>query len=468
MSRGILTSGSPSGGTARIIALFAMSCLFAQQPERRDVAVSPVGTPGATSWSALVIGNADYRHASRLKNPVNDAEDFSEFLRRSGYSVSFGKDLTLSRMREEVRSFMKSAAPGGRAVFFFAGHGVQIDGENYLVPVDFSAGNQEAAKNASFPLSELLNGLGSSGASLGVAVIDACRNNPFGSHGRSLLRGLAPVDAPLGTLIAYAASPGQQADDNPDGRNGLFTGSLLRALSEPAPVSTAVRTARDMVFKASLGRQRPWIHDDVIGDFTFTAALAQKAPQPQEQPLAMVQEGLQMFAGGNLQSAAEQFEKARRAKPTDHYAHNAAGAAWARLGKLTTAVECYSRAIELKPDYVSAYLNRGVAYLRAGSYKEAWQDFEWALEESGEDPVLLRLRGEANLRLRKYEAAEKDFIEVTRLDPTDPHAHVGLGTIAERRGQLPQASAAYRQALTLRPGLQEAKRRLDEVTKQMR
>lgn len=448
-------------GVVIAIALWAPVCLSPGQERARAVTTSLSDSRNA-QWSALVIGNSTYPHVPELKNPANDADDFGGFLQRGGYKVAVQRDLTLSSMRQALQKFLQNASPGGRAVFFFAGHGVQIDGENYLLPVDFSATSQEAAKKAAYPLSEVLNGLGSSGTGLGIVVIDACRNNPFRAQGRSLLRGLAPVDAPLGTLIALAASPGQEASDNPDGRNGLFTGSLLQVLSEAAPVSVAVRKARDLVFKSSGGRQRPWIHDDVIGDFTFTAALAQKAPS--ENRLEMVQEGLRMYGAGDLTAAAEQFERARRANPANPYAHNAAGVAWARLGKAAAAVECYSRAIDLKPDYSAAYLNRGIAYLKAGRYKEAKQDFEWALAESSDDPVLVRLRGEASLRLRMYDEAEKDFLEVIRLDPTDPHSHVGLGTIAEREGRADKAIAEYRQALSLRPEMQEAQRRLEALT----
>ena len=104
------------------------------------------------SWAALVIGNSRYRHASTLKNANNDAEDFGQLLRRSGYHVSVQKDLTLSGMRAALAEFVKSARNGGRAVFFFAGHGVQIDGENYLIPIEFAAPNQEAAKAAGVAL----------------------------------------------------------------------------------------------------------------------------------------------------------------------------------------------------------------------------------------------------------------------------------------------------------------------------
>src|SRR5437762_1928827 len=207
---------------------------------------------------ALVIGNAKYE-ASPLINPTHDAEDMKNALERLGFTVTIGTDLSLRAMNQAISQFVGGLRKGDVALFYYSGHGLQIDGENLLVPVDFNARLAAEAKNSSIAFDDLQTKLEKSEASLSILIMDACRVNPFRATRGLLSQGMAPVEARMGSYIAFAASPGQTADDNATERNGLFTKFLLASLRQPPPLSQLFRQVRDEVSKASRQYQMPTI-----------------------------------------------------------------------------------------------------------------------------------------------------------------------------------------------------------------
>ena len=208
-----------------VILAIAAAAGWTQQPGR-DIRVEAVGRR-----VALVIGNAAYPKWP-LKNPVNDARAMDKALRDTGFRTELVINGTLREVERAVDRFVADLRPGDIAAFYYAGHGLQLEGDNYLVPVDFDAKDEADAKYASYPVSRVQERMEGSGSQLNLLVLDACRNNPFKTS-RAAGGGLGAMNAGRGTLIAFATGPGKVADDNPASGNGLFTAQVVEALREP-------------------------------------------------------------------------------------------------------------------------------------------------------------------------------------------------------------------------------------------
>ena len=230
---------------------------------------------------ALVIGNAAYR-VGALKNPVNDAQAVAGALKGLGFDVALRENTSLRDMIEAFRQFSLSARTARVRVIFYAGHGVQVKGRNYLLPVDteIRAEDEVAAKSAD--LNELLERLGGMQSGINIVILDACRNNPFsgavvlGPDGRRLKfrgatpAGLAPVEAPLGSMVAFSTAPGGVALDNPGEKNSLYTKHLLGHMQSPGlPVEMLFKQVRLAVARETGRVQVPWESSSLTGDFCF-------------------------------------------------------------------------------------------------------------------------------------------------------------------------------------------------------
>lgn len=225
--------------------------------------------------NALVIGNAAYEAADELKNPVNDAQDVAAKLETCGFKVIRETDSRHVDMDRALKRFQKVLKDSDVGLFFFAGHGMQIDGENYLAAIDTDGADEIAAKHSSLALNRVIEAMEKSACATSIIVLDACRNNPFERAWiRSMeARGLAPVYAPRGTLIAFATSPGQTASDG-RGRNGAYTAALLQHLTTPnCSIETMFKRVRNTLSAATGGRQISWEHTSLAGEFYFNLSL---------------------------------------------------------------------------------------------------------------------------------------------------------------------------------------------------
>jgi Caspase domain len=225
--------------------------------------------------TALVIGNAAYSAASTLANPVNDANDIAEKLRDFGFSVIEKSNCTRKEMDRAVKDFKATLAANDVALFFFAGHGMQIEGENYLAAVDIDASDELEAKHSSLALNKVIETMEKGANATSIIVLDACRNNPFErAWTRSAeTRGLAPIYAPRGTLIAHATSPGQVASDG-KGRNGAYTDALLKHLATPdCTIENMFKRVRNTLSAATGGKQISWEHTSLADEFFFNLSL---------------------------------------------------------------------------------------------------------------------------------------------------------------------------------------------------
>ncbi|MEZ4744597.1 MAG: caspase family protein [Calditrichia bacterium] len=220
--------------------------------------------------TALVIGNSSYRD-SPLANPVNDATDIAAKLKILGFSVTLLTNANRSAMIDEIRRFGDHLRDRkGIGLLFYAGHGIQVNGRNYLVPVDADIIREHEVDDEGVDLGRVLGEMADARNRLNILILDACRNNPYERSFRSAGRGLASIDAPRGTLIAYATAPGSVAADG-SGRNSPYTAALLKQIvSQDTPVEIVFKRTRAEVISSTKGAQIPWESSSLVGDFYFS------------------------------------------------------------------------------------------------------------------------------------------------------------------------------------------------------
>ena len=217
---------------------------------------------------ALVIGNANYE-TSRLRNPENDAKSVAAALEKLGFEVTLVLNADQKAMKRAIDDFGRSLAAGGAGLFYYAGHGMQVNGENYLIPVGAVIQREDDIDIESVSLKRVLTRLDGAGNRVNMVILDACRDNPFARSFRSTARGLALADAPTGTMIAYATSPGATAADG-DGSNSPFAAALVEHMDEPGwAIEKVLKTVRKDVREATDGAQVPWDSSSLEGEFIF-------------------------------------------------------------------------------------------------------------------------------------------------------------------------------------------------------
>src|ERR1017187_1346798 len=194
-------------------------CLGQSQPAVRGIVVDD---PAPPHRHALVIGNANYAGSATLTNTVNDARAVTATLGDLGFQVKTGENLDVIAFERAINAFVEGIGVGDVALFYYSGHGMELSGENYLIPVDFRARDEAEAKHQSYPANVLLEKLEARKPRLTIIILDACRNNPFLRSTRGGVGGLAQMQAGAGVYIAFATAPGRTASDNPGGKNGLF------------------------------------------------------------------------------------------------------------------------------------------------------------------------------------------------------------------------------------------------------
>ena len=233
---------------------------------------------------ALVIGNGRYQTVSTLDNPVNDATDISAALKTLGFEVITGTDTNLVQMRRLIRQFgERLERQKGVGLFYYAGHGVEVRGRNYLVPVDADISREVETEDYAIDVNTILRQMDNANNGFNIVILDACRNNPFsrGWNRSGDSGGLANVNAPTGTYIAFAAAPGSTASDGKGTRNGVFTGALLKNLKRPnLKLEEVFKATRDEVMKLTVRKQVPWDSSSVQGDFYFALSPKSSTPDP--------------------------------------------------------------------------------------------------------------------------------------------------------------------------------------------
>lgn len=230
---------------------------------------------------ALVIGNNDYV-SGPLSNPVNDANAMASALRGAGFAVTVRLDARIGEMVQSLRSFgeqLRAGGPNAVGLFYFAGHGMQIRGRNFLIPAGADIRHEDEVAYLALDAQAVLDKMETAGNGTNLMILDACRNNPFARSFRSASQGLAHMDAPVGTLVAFATAPGAVASDGEGAANGLYTSHLLSTIRLPGlKVEDVFKQVRAAVRRASAGRQVPWEATSLEGDFYFVPPPAMATP----------------------------------------------------------------------------------------------------------------------------------------------------------------------------------------------
>lgn len=260
---------------------------------------------------ALVIGNSDYRNVPTLSNPRHDAFDMKKVLAQLNFQVDYLENAPNRRaMIEAVRKFGNVLSHNRDAVglFYYAGHAVQIEGINYLIPVNAVIKSKVDAEFETLNINYLLQTLDQAENSMSVVILDACRDNPFARGFRGFVdRGLAPMDSPTGSLIVFATAPGKTAEDGA-GRNGTFTRYLLQFIDTPGlTIEQMLKRVRASVMQETEGNQTPWETSSLRGDFCFAGCR-----DPEEIKRKAMQEAMEKLKG-EMKAEQQRLEKERAA-----------------------------------------------------------------------------------------------------------------------------------------------------------
>jgi hypothetical protein len=267
---------------------------------------------------ALVVGNGGYKSAP-LKNSVNDARAMARALQDLGFEVQLGEDLSQQTFVDALRKFgNRLKETGGVGLFYYAGHGMQVKGGNYLIPVDSAIQTEDEVRYMAIDANQILDKMEAAGNRLNIVILDACRDNPFARSFRSKQSGLAQMDAPSGMLVAFATAPGAVAYDG-DGVNGVYTKYLLRSLAIPGlPIELVLKRVREGVSKETGQKQIPWESSSLLGDFYFKTESTQTgAPSNQLDPATVE---LAFWNSVRDSGVAEEYDAYLKSYPNGRFA----------------------------------------------------------------------------------------------------------------------------------------------------
>jgi Tfp pilus assembly protein PilF len=413
--------------------------------------IVPSAAAGADRF-ALVIGNAKYPDAEApLKEPINDARDVADELKRDGFNVEVGENLTGDAMQRAFERLYGRVKPGSVVLIFFSGFGVQSSRQSYMIPVDAQIWTEADVRRDGFSLETVLGEINSRGAGVKIALIDASRRNPFERRFRSFSAGLAPVIAPNGTLVMYSAALSSVISDN-GGDHSLFVQELLKEIRVPDLMAEeTLNRTRVGVTRASRGEQVPWISSSLAEDFSFipgaggprpsgpaVATLPPPSPPPpppEQQPLPRVE------------SPAPKPVEISVPPPDKPADKNDAPLADDPLIKSLTAK------LADNPDDASALYRRGQVYASKGAYNLAIKDFDGSIKLNSKDVEAFNNRCWARTVIGDLQAALKDCNEALRLRPNFVDALDSRGLVNLKSGQTKNAIADFDAALKINPRL---------------
>src|SRR5438874_23891 len=413
---------------------------------------------------ALVIGNAKYPDAEApLKEPINDAREIADELKRDGFGVEVGENLTGEAMRRAFERFYGKIKPGSVALIFFSGFGVQSSRQSYMIPVDAQIWTEADVRRDGFSLETVLGEINSRGAGVKIALIDASRRNPFERRFRSFSAGLAPVIAPNGTLVMYSAALSSVVSDNGSDRS-LFVKELLKEIRTPDLMAEeTLNRTRVGVTRASRQEQVPWISSSLAEDFSFIpsgsgprptststpvaaapAVPPAPAPAPAPPPVAAP-------APPPPPAPAKPVEAIPPPPPPAKPAESPSPTAVALADDPT--IKSLTTKLNDNPDDAAALYRRGQVYASKGAYELAIKDFNNSLRLNPKDVEAFNNRCWARTVIGDLQAALKDCNEALRLRPNFVDALDSRGLVNLKSGQNKNAISDFDAALKINPRL---------------
>ncbi|MBV8917081.1 caspase family protein [Bradyrhizobium sp.] len=472
----------------KIRLVLLLACLFAV------AATAPSSAAG--DRYALVIGNAKYPDADApLKEPVNDARDVADELKRDGFAVEIGENLTGEAMRRAFDRLYGKIKPGSVALVFFSGFGVQSARQSYMIPVDAQIWTESDVRRDGLSLETVLGEINSRGAGVKIALIDASRRNPFERRFRSFSAGLAPVIAPNGTLVMYSAALSSVVSDA-GGDHSLFVQELLKEIRVPDLMAEeTLNRTRVGVTRASRQEQVPWISSSLAEDFSFipnagsnrpsaadaatsftpipspTPTQAAVAPKPTPTPSQVVvatpsptptpTPSQAAIATPTPTSSQVVIATPRPAispspapspAPSDKPASAGTGSPQVALNDDPT-IKSLTEKISANPDDINALYRRGQVYASKGAYSLAIKDFDDTIRLNPKDVEALNNRCWVRAVVGELQAALKDCNEALRLRPNFIDALDSRGLVNLKAGATKNAMADFEAALKLNPRL---------------
>jgi lipoprotein NlpI len=424
------------------------------------VSIAPI----AQSWAAgdrfaLVIGNAKYPDAeSPLKEPINDAKDIADELKRDGFEVETGENLTGDAMRRAFDKLYGRIKPGSVALIFFSGFGVQSARQSYMIPVDAQIWTEPDVRRDGFSLETILGEINSRGAGVKIALIDASRRNPFERRFRSFSAGLAPVIAPNGTLVMYSAALSSVISDT-GGAHSLFVSELLKEIRVPDLMAEeTLNRTRVGVTRASRSEQVPWISSSLAEDFSFipgarpqaSTPVAVAKPPPRPDPISAPRNDAPAPAVVDIPPPKPvEIPPPVIATPA---IKDDSSTVVANLADDPTIKSLTSKLVD-NPDDASALYRRGQVYASKGAYLLAVNDFTESIRLNPKDVEAYNNRCWARTVIGDLQSALRDCNEALRLRPNFVDALDSRGLVNLKSGQTKNAIADFDAALKINPRL---------------
>jgi lipoprotein NlpI len=406
---------------------------------------------------ALVIGNAKYPDAEApLKEPINDARDIADELKRDGFNVEVGENLTGDGMRKAFDRLYGRLKPGSVALVFFSGYGVQSNRQSYLIPVDAQIWTESDIRRDGISLEAVLNEINNRGAGVKIALIDASRRNPFERRFRSFSAGLAPVIAPNGTLVMYSAALSSVISDS-GSAHSLFVQELLKEIRVPDLMADeTLNRTRVGVTRASRSEQVPWISSSLAEDFSFMAGARPTAALPQTQtPTAeppMLQPRVDPQPSPPPPPPVAKAEIPPPPPPERPNLDAQPPAVQPAIDDDPTIKNLSARIAE-NPDDAGALYRRGQVYASKGAYKLAIKDFDDTIRLNPKDVEAYNNRCWVRTVVGDLQSALRDCNEALRLRPNFVDALDSRGLVNLKSGQAKNAIADFDAALKINPRL---------------
>ncbi|HWL21721.1 MAG TPA: caspase family protein [Bradyrhizobium sp.] len=415
---------------------------------------------------ALVIGNAKYPDADApLKEPINDARDVADELKRDGFNVDVQENLNGDGMRRAFDKLYGKLKPGSIALIFFSGFGVQSNRQSYMIPIDAQIWTEADVRRDGFSLETVLGEINSRGAGVKIALVDASRRNPFERRFRSFSAGLAPVIAPNGTLVMYSAALSSVISDN-GGDHSLFVQELLKEIRVPDLMAEeTLNRTRVGVTRASRSEQVPWISSSLAEDFSFipgsggsrpstsgpVATLPPPAPPPPLPPSnpAPPPVAETLPPPPRTPPPVEAPSPRLPDKPADNSTDKNSQLALAD----DPTIKSLSEKLAGNPDDASALYRRGQVYASKGAYSLAIKDFDDTIRLNPKDVEALNNRCWARAVVGDLQSALKDCNEALRLRPNFVDALDSRGLVNLKSGAAKNAITDFDAALKINPRL---------------
>ncbi|NCR17908.1 MAG: tetratricopeptide repeat protein [Microcystis aeruginosa LL13-03] len=442
--------------------IFSLVSCQNQQPQDRGITITTNQSQSQQKQrrTALVIGNASYQD-NPLKNSINDAEAMANALKDVGFDVILLENADLKQIENAIDTFHHQLKAGGVGLFYYAGHGIQVDGENYLIPVNAKLDVAEDVRYEAIPVGKVLARMEDAANQMNIVILDACRNNPFARKWRSSQRGLAPIQSARGALIAFATEPGGVAADG-EGENGLYTSFLLKHLKTPnLDVELMFKRVREDLVQATQNKQVPWEYSSLVGDFSFNPVTVAQSSQPnsttaetyfkQGEDYRNNNQYDKALAAYNYDKAMADNNKAIEVNPQYSNAYNNRGNVYSDLKEYDKAMADYNKAIEINPQLFQAYHNRGNVYRDLKEYDKAMADYNKALEINPKHPYAYNNRGWVYYNLKEYDKAMADYNKALEINPQYAMAYNNRGVVYSDLKEYDKAMADYKKALEIDP-----------------